>query len=154
MVDENAGKLTKLLRLAGFDTVFFNGADDADMLAAALAENRIVLTRDTQVMKRSVVTGGRIKAIFIENDSGELQMRQVISSLQLNRLLRPFTLCLECNRPLEPRDKEQIKDRVPPYVFKTQEQFVECPECHRIYWKGTHWQSMTESLTRINTTEE
>jgi uncharacterized protein with PIN domain len=35
---------------------------------------------------------------------------------------------------------------VPPYVFKTQEQFVECPACHRIFWKGTHWQAMTRKL--------
>jgi uncharacterized protein with PIN domain len=21
-----------------------------------------------------------------------------------------------------------------------------CPSCHRIYWRGTHWQAMTEKL--------
>ena len=44
---------------------------------------------------------------------------------------------------------EEVKDRVPPDVFKTQKEYVECPSCHRIYWKGTHWQAMNEKLARL-----
>lgn len=150
IVDHNAGKLVKLLRLTGFDSLFFDGRDDADMLAIALAENRVVLTRDTQIMKRGVVTGGRVKALLIEEDKAELQIRQVIEGLDLNGQLEPFTLCLECNRALEERTKEEVKERVPPYVFKTQNQYMECPECHRIYWRGTHWQSMVKKLEQLS----
>jgi uncharacterized protein with PIN domain len=35
---------------------------------------------------------------------------------------------------------------VPPYVFKTQEQFGQWPSCQRIYWRGTHWWAMTKRL--------
>jgi len=42
-----------------------------------------------------------------------------------------------------------VKDRVPPYVFKTQQQYMECPRCHRIYWRGTHWTAMTDRLKRL-----
>jgi uncharacterized protein with PIN domain len=149
IVDQNAGKLTKLLRSMGFDAVFFDGLDDADMLAIALAENRVVLTRDTHIMKRGVVSSGRIRAILIEADKAEFQMRQVIDSLNLRHQAAPFTRCMECNQILKEREKEEIKDRVPPYVYKTQDKYMECPDCHRIYWRGTHWQAMIKRLEKL-----
>lgn len=149
IVDHNAGKLTRLLRSMGFDSLFFTGKDDADMLAVALAENRVVLTRDSHIMKRGVVTGGHIKAIFIEDDDAESQIYQVIRQLDLSGQLEPFSRCMECNTPLVYRTKEEIRDRVPPYVYKTQQQYMECPDCRRVYWRGTHWQAMMKRLERL-----
>jgi hypothetical protein len=100
-------------------------------------------------MRRRVVTSGQLKAILIQGDEPEQQMRQVIDSLNLDCQFRPFTICLECNQPLVPRSREQVKDLVPPYVFQTQVQYVECPTCHRIYWRGTHWQAMTGRLKKF-----
>ena len=76
-------------------------------------------------------------------------MRQVIETLNLNCHFRPFTLCLECNQPLEARSKEQVKELVPLYVFQTQSQYMTCPACRRIYWRGTHWRAMTEKLEQF-----
>jgi len=147
--DNNVGKLAKWLRMMGYDTLFFNGSDDSSMIAIALAEGRVILTRDTQIMRRRVVTSGQLKAILIQGDEPEQQMCQVIDSLNLDCQFRPFTICLECNQPLLPRSREQVKDLVPPYVFQTQVQYVECPTCHRIYWRGTHWQAMTKKLEKF-----
>ena len=135
--------------MMGYDARFFNGTSDADLIAAALAEGRVVLTRDTQIMRRGVITRGRLKAVLLESDSPEEQMHQVIDTLGLDCPYRPFTLCLECNQPLEPRTREEVRERVPPYVFKTQSQYMECPACRRIYWRGTHWQAMTVRLERF-----
>jgi uncharacterized protein with PIN domain len=133
----------------GYDTLFFNGSDDSGMIAIALAEDRVILTRDTQIIKRRVVTRGQLKAILIQSDEPERQMRQVIDSLNLDWQFKSFTICLECNQPLVERSKQQVKDLVPPYVFKTQSQYMECPACHRIYWRGTHWQAMTKKLGKF-----
>ena len=149
IVDNNVGKLAKLLRLMGYDAIFFDGEDDTNMVSTALTENRVILTRDTQIMKRRVVANGRLKAILIQSDKPEQQMHQIMSALNLDCQYRPFTICLECNQPLLERSKQEVKDRVPPYVFKTQNQFMECPACHRIYWRGTHWQAMTGILQKF-----
>ena len=143
------GKLAKWLRIMGYDTLFFNGSDDSGMIAIALAEDRVILTRDTQIMKRRVVTRGQLKAILIQSDEPERQMRQVIDSLNLDWQFKPFTICLECNQPLVERSKQQVSNLVPPYVFQTQSQYMECPACHRIYWRGTHWQAMTKKLEKL-----
>jgi len=150
IVDNNVGKLAKWLRIMGYDTLFFNGSNDSRMIAIALAEERVVLTKDTQIMKRGVITRGRLKAIFIQSDEPELQMHQVIDALHLDCRFKPFTICLECNQPLLEKSKQQVKELVPPYVFQTQNQYMECPTCHRIYWRGTHWQAMTEKLRKLS----
>jgi uncharacterized protein with PIN domain len=143
------GKLAKWLRLTGYDTVYFNGSDDAYMVRRALREDRVILTRDTQIMKRGVITSGRVGAILVNSEEPEQQMRQVIDSLNLDCSFRPFSICLECNQPLEERSRDEVKDRVPPYVFRTQHQYMECTACHRIYWRGTHWQDMARKLERL-----
>ena len=151
IVDSNVGKLTKWLRMMGYDTLFFNGSNDSGMVATALNEGRVILTRDTQIMKRRVVTSGQLKAILIQSDEPERQMQQTINTLNLDCQFRPFAICLECNQPLLERSKQQIKDLVPLYVFQTQSQYMECPACHRIYWRGTHWQAMIRKLERFMT---
>jgi len=149
IADCNVGKLARWLRLMGYDTRFFNGGSDSQLVTMAQAEGRVILTRDTRIMKRRVITSGRLKAILIQNDEPELQMRQVIDDLDLDGQFRPFTICLECNQVLVERNKDEVKDLVPPYVYQTQSQFMQCPACHRIYWRGTHWQAMTERLKKF-----
>ncbi len=133
----------------GYDTLFFDGSDDSRMIATALAEGRVILTKDTQIMRRRVVTEGQLKAILIKSDEPEQQMHQVIDTLNLDCQFRPFTICLECNQPLLERSKEEVKELVPPHVFQTQNQYMECPICQRIYWRGTHWQRMTGKLKKF-----
>lgn len=154
MVDCNVGKLTKWLRLMGYDARFFNGSDDSQLVATAQAEGRVILSRDTQIMKRRLITSGQLKAILIQSDDPEQQIRQVIDALHLDYQLKPFTLCLECNQALVERDKGEVEELVPPYVFKTQDQFMQCPNCQRIFWRGTHWQAMTQRLKKfVNNTK-
>jgi uncharacterized protein len=141
--------LAKRLRLLGFDTVSFTGENDTQMVNLALAENRIILTRDTHIPERRLVTSRRVKTLLINADNPEEQIQQVIKELKLQDQIRPFTLCLEDNRPLVIRSKEEIENRVPPYVWQTQKEYMECPKCHRIYWKGTHWAAMTQRLERL-----
>ena len=135
--------------MMGFDSLFFSGEDDSQMVRQALAEGRVLLTRDTGIMKRRVVTGGRLKAILMESEEPEQQMRQLAATIDIKTQSRPFTICLECNRLLINRKPAEVKDKVPPYVYKTQKQYMECPGCHRIYWQGTHWKAMLNKLNRI-----
>ncbi|MDD4859616.1 MAG: Mut7-C RNAse domain-containing protein [Dehalococcoidales bacterium] len=150
IVDQNVGKLTRWLRTMGYDTEFFTGTNDNYLVRQALEEDRIILTRDTEIMKRRAITTGRVRAVLLTGDESEEQMRQVITALKLDSRYRPFTICLECNRPLAGRSIEEVKDRVPPYVFKTQRQYMECPNCRRIYWRGTHWQAMMKQLEKFS----
>ncbi len=149
IVDYNAGKLVKWLRMMGYDAVLFTDEDDRQMVSIALNEGRTILTRDTQIMNFGLVTGGRIKAVYIISEDPFEQIKQVVDALHLDTRSGLFSRCMECNRPLESRTKEQVRGRVPEHVFETQEQYLECPQCHRIYWKGTHWEHMMQKLEQM-----
>jgi uncharacterized protein with PIN domain len=149
IVDSNVGRLARWLRIAGFDTVFINDLDDNRLVRLALSEGRVLLTKDTQIIKRRVAATGRLKVIMIEADEVKAQLRQVVKVLNLSDKIKAFTLCLECNQPLVTKAKEEVKDIVPPYVFQTQTQYMQCPACQRVYWRGTHWQRMSRELKRI-----
>jgi len=146
IVDSNVGKLARWLRMMGYDAIFYQDIDDDKMIKIALFQGRVVLTRDTQIMKRRLVTNGRLKAVLITDDAPRAQLRQVVRQLDLNCKVRPFSLCLECNANLVKRAKCEVHDRVPLHVFETQDEYMECPVCHRIYWQGTHWKAMSKEL--------
>jgi uncharacterized protein with PIN domain len=146
IVDHNVGKLAKWLRMMGYDSLFFKGCDDSGIIAIALSEERIILTRDKGIAERRLIKNGRVTAVLLNSDKPLLQMRQVIDKLNLKINFKPFSICLECNRVLKEKSREQVKERVPSYVLKTQNQYVECPKCQRIYWKGTHWYAMKKKL--------
>ncbi len=149
IVDLNVGKLAGWLRIIGYDTLLFDHRDDKHLIHIAMTENRIILTRDTQMMKRRVITIGELKALLITSDNPGKQIYQVVKELELNPNFKPFSLCLECNQTLVKITREDARDRVPPYVFQTQSQYVECPDCHRLYWQGTHWQAMVKKLEEL-----
>jgi hypothetical protein len=100
-------------------------------------------------MQRRIIAIGELKALLVTSDDPLRQIQQVVKELGLNFGFKPFSLCLECNRTLEKVSKENVKDRVPPYVYQNQTQYVECPHCHRVYWPGTHWQAMVKKLEKL-----
>ena len=150
IADNNVGKLARWLRLMGYDTLLLRQKDDAQMIRTALGENRVILTKDAQFMRRRLVTNGEIRVMHIKLDDPKLQVREVMKTMKLDCHFKPFSLCLECNRTLTARDKEQMKNLVPARVFDTQTQYTECPGCHRIYWPGTHWQAMVKKLQGLH----
>jgi uncharacterized protein with PIN domain len=146
IADNNVGKLARWLRLMGYDTLLLERKDDAHMIKTALGQDRVVLTKDSQFMKRRLVTKGTLRTVHIDQDNPVLQLRRVVRTLGLDYCFKPFSLCLECNRELVAVGKEEVRNLVPARVFQTQIQYRQCPACRRIYWPGTHWQAMSKKL--------
>jgi uncharacterized protein with PIN domain len=146
IADNNVGRLARWLRLMGYDTVLLRQKDDAQMIKIALSENRMILSKDAQFMKRRLVTNGTLRTFHTGDDDPEVQVQQVVESLSLDYDFRPFSRCLECNQALVARDKAHVKDSVPARVFEIQTQYTQCPACHRVYWPGTHWRAMVKKL--------
>ena len=149
IADINVGRLARWLRVMGYDTLIFKGVNDADMVTVAMIEDRIILTRDTQLMKRKPIASGEARAVLIKNDDFTGQLEQIKRELKLPVAPKPFALCIECNVPLEEIDKSCVKDLVPEYVYETQTEYIQCSSCCRVYWKGTHWQRMSERLREM-----
>ena len=93
---------------------------------------------------------GGIKIVLIQGERIKEQINEVFKKLDIQpNSEMMFSRCIICNVELMDIDKEKIKDKVPEYVFKTQDDFVTCPQCNRIYWQGTHWGNVTKTLEEI-----
>jgi len=148
LADCNVGRLARWLRVLGFDAAYEPALPDAQIVARALAERRVLLTRDADMMRRRAISGGELQAILLRHDRVEDQVRQVLTELALEPS-QALTRCLDCNAELEPRAKQAVADRLPPHVRATQERFSQCPSCARVYWPGTHWERMRERIAAL-----
>jgi uncharacterized protein len=142
VADAHLGGLARLLRMAGFDTLYDNNFDDGEIEIIAAQQHRIVLTRDRELLKRRTITHG----CYVRALKPALQLREIFERLDLARSAQPFALCLHCNAPLHPVAKEQVTERLPPRVAATYQQFSTCDVCHRVFWEGSHWQRMRTLL--------
>ncbi len=138
VADAHLGGLARLLRMAGFDTLYRNDYGDNEIADVASHEKRIVLTRDRELLKLRGITHG----CYLHAQKPAQQFRELLDRLDLTRSLRPFTLCMDCNAPLRAIDKAQVLDRLPPAVRTNHQRFTTCDLCGRIFWEGTHWQRL------------
>ena len=145
IVDVNVGRLAKWLRDIGYDTLFIPEVDDTELVQVAQEQGRIVVTRDRYIMERRVVTSGKVTALLVQSDDFREQMREVTAALGLG-FGNGSSLCIECNTVLEETGKESVREKVPPFVFRTQDKFLECPACRKLYWRGSHWRNMNVEL--------
>jgi len=140
--DRTLGKLSKWLRLIGFDTIYESDHGE-EAFYAELASQRILLTRAKQILKQY----SSRKLIFIESNNPFEQVKQVIRELNLTFAdANPFSICIRCNLPLIDVDKNELAGMLPDYVWASHTRFKTCPGCRKIYWPGSHWQ---RSLERI-----
>jgi len=145
VADAHLGGLARLLRMAGFDTLYRNDYADAEIAAIAVAEQRILLTRDRELLKlRDLTHGCYVRALKPPH-----QFREIVDRLDLRRSLRPFTRCLSCNAPLRDVAKAEVLDALPPSVRANQERFTTCDACGRVYWPGSHWRRMQTLLSGL-----
>jgi uncharacterized protein with PIN domain len=130
----------------GCDTEYFPAIGDGELAERAQREGRLILTRDTLLVRRRLV---RDNSFFVEGDHFRDQVRQVVRAFAIDPFARFLTRCLECNAPLRELSREEAQGRVPPYVFATQGRFQSCPACGRLYWGGTHRERMAAELKDI-----
>lgn len=145
LADAHLGGLARFLRMLGFDTLHENAFGDAAIRRLAAEERRIVLTRDRELLKcREIERGCYVRAL-----KPEAQLREVAARYGLAGRARPFTLCLNCNVPLDPVEKSAVAHRVPEKVLLLQETFTRCPRCDGVFWPGSHYRRMLEALKPV-----
>ncbi len=145
LVDGMLGKLTRFMRILGFDTLYFKDANDDELLTISKKDKRILITRDQELYQRAIKMG--INSILITETNIERQLSQIMVKLNLTLDLDLLeTRCPICNSKLEQVSKNKIKDLIPEKVLHAHEEFWICPKCNKIYWMGSHWKSINRTL--------
>lgn len=145
IADVHLGKLTKYLRLLGFDVAYNNQFSDETIIIRSQNEKRIILTRDTGMLKNKQVSHG----YWVRNIDSKKQAEEILHRFDLYRQCQPFARCIECNGMLKPIDKNKISANLPPLTLKHYENFTQCTQCKRNYWEGTHYQKLKDQVERF-----
>jgi len=138
------GSLAKWLRIFGNDT-FYPTAEttDDDLLRIATEEQRVLITRDKELIVRA--KKHHLPVLMIATTNLDEQITQVLHHIGFT-MEKLLTRCIVCNTPLRTVEKRMVKSFVPPKVFETRDEFWFCPVCSKYYWKGTHYENMSEKI--------
>lgn len=144
IVDVMLGRLATWLRLLGHDVRYDRNMDDRQLIRHAQEEGRTIITRDTGIAQRKAAR----TCLFITTD------RVVDQLAEMKQLLghseKPLGRCTHCNSELECIDKtEDIRESVPDYIYHAHERFRRCSTCAKIYWEGSHYLRMKETLQQV-----
>jgi len=144
IADENVGKLCKWMRILGYDVSFYSPIEDAELIRKAAREERIILTKDSGIPKWNMA---KERCFLVRSQNPFKQLKQVVRHFVLPISPKSiFTRCIECNIPVVKRPKEELKSKIPPFVYKTHDEFSQCPSCGRVYWAGSHYENVLERL--------
>jgi uncharacterized protein len=143
VLDVHLGTLARYLRLLGFDTYYRNDLNDEEIIDLSLAGQRIILTRDLFILKNGKVTHG----YFVRETNPKKQILEIVKRFDLKDQMKPFTLCLECNGKIIKVDKSAIETELRENTRKVFQEFYQCVDCRRIYWKGSHYDRMMKMVT-------
>lgn len=145
ILDVHLGKLASSLRMLGFDTLYRNDYEDAEIAEISAREKRIVLTRDRGILMRSVVTYG----YYVRSTKPNQQIVEILQRFNLLNLVKPFQRCIRCNGVLKAVDKQLILDQLPLQTRREIDKFHRCNNCSQIYWQGSHFSRMEKFVQQV-----
>jgi len=148
VLDSHLGRLAAYLRMLGFDSLYRNDYEDAILANISAQQKRILLTCDRRLLMRKIITHG----YFVRSRQPHEQVIEVLQRLDLFNNIKPFTRCMHCNGLIQSVDKKAIEANLLPLTRQHYDTFSQCLDCRKIYWKGSHFQSMLLLVDKFRNT--
>lgn len=145
ILDQHLGRLAAYLRMMGFDTLYRNDYHDEELAYVSHHENRILLTRDIGLLKRSLVIYG----YYVRETNRQKQLAEITQRYKLRDDVQPFKHCMKCNGLVEQVAKETVADELPEGTSQYYDEFHRCKSCSQVYWKGAHHQRMQALMNQV-----
>lgn len=145
ILDTHLGRSAAYLRMLGFDTLYRNDYDDPELAQVSQDENRILLTRDLGLLKRSNVTYG----YFVRSIQPKERIAEIMRRFHLWHFSEPFKHCMKCNGVLHSVHKAAILERISETTANHFDEFHACTDCQQVYWRGSHYLKMQDFIAEI-----
>jgi uncharacterized protein with PIN domain len=149
VVDTMMGNLARWLRVLGVDTEYSRRFTDSEILSVAFREGRVVITKDLGLHRRALKLG--LRSVYIPPDTTDVVEMLVIVARELGLSIefdKGSTRCPICNTKLSVVSKAQVSTIVPPEVLNRYDTFWYCPRCHKAYWQGNHWKTISDVIEK------
>ncbi len=145
VLDCHLGRLAAYMRLLGFDVLYRNDYNDAQLADISQNEKRICVTRDRGLLKRNQIEHGYL----IRATDPREQTVELIRRFQLNNEIHPFIRCVRCNGKLSPVSVSKIQEKLQPGTLAQSHDFSQCADCGQVYWQGSHFQQLMKFIEFI-----
>lgn len=137
-----SGKLAKWLRILGCNSIYVDPRID-DLYILNNYDDRILVTRDRELARRALNSG--IKTVYVSED-----LKDALSQLSLSTGVRlrvdpKSTRCPFCNEKLKIVGRSKVEGLCRE-VLRSHRRFLMCPSCGKVFWFGTHYWKMLETL--------
>jgi uncharacterized protein with PIN domain len=147
LCDQMLGSLATWLRILGIDTMYpSNDMSDDEILQIAAEEQRLIISRDKQLIARGKKR--MIPVLELETTNLDEQLAIVTQAIPIETT-QLLSRCTLCNTQLHSVKKDDVAGKIPPKVLESQKDFWYCPHCKKYYWMGTHYQNMMQKITRL-----
>jgi hypothetical protein len=140
--DRMLGRLARMLRLLGYDTLYANDMTAAQLLAIGRSGERVVLTRGETAQRFPHLD----RVLSLKSEYPPEQLREVVERLGLDTHSGLWTRCTLCNAPIERVEKAAVEALVEAKIFRLHEEFYRCTGCSHVYWRGSHVDRILRNL--------
>lgn len=150
IVDAMLGNIAKKLRLLGFDSTYFSDIGDSDLLEKTKNENRIIISKDSNLIKQA--KKNKISSIQISKEDEIEQFLEILKTipLELNVISGDTARCSKCNSETSQISKSSLENKISQRILEYHEKFWKCDECNQIYWEGTHIKNLQNFVEKIH----
>lgn len=148
--DVHLGRLSRYLRMLGFDTAYSSLYTPKELVERSNAEKRILLSKSYRLTHHREVD----RAYQIRSSDPEEQISDLIDRLCLAGLSKPFSRCLNCNSELQGVSKSEIAHQLQPNTATYYNEFLRCNTCDQLFWEGSHYEHMMKFVHRLLPTRQ
>lgn len=138
ILDVHLGKLSRYLRMLGFDTLFENNYNKFEIVRTAKTQKRIILTRNVSLLKIGEVTHG----YWVRSQNPVEQLTETVRYFDLYSNINPLTRCIMCNGLITKTTKDSVINKLQPKTKLYYNEFYRCTLCDKVYWEGSHFFKM------------
>lgn len=132
--DFHLGKLARLLRFCGFDSLWNHAWRETTLARLAGQEDRIVLSRHRALLKRKTLTIG----MLIRSNDADRQLVEVLQRFRITDRITHPGRCATCNGALMFTPRDKVTAPIPPRTAAWKDGYWVCRQCGQLFWDGTH----------------
>jgi len=138
IADAMLGKLSRWLRILGYDTLYSKDFEDWQIIKIAKNDSRIILTMDRGLCYRAKKND--LECFYVNT---ELNIEEILAMLAIKYKIDltadpNYSRCTKCNGILKKVDENRWK----------------CTRCKKEYWKGMHWKSIQNIIIKAKSISE
>lgn len=145
VADRMIGRLARMLRLLGYDTLYLPDVSPAGIVEVARRDGRIILTPGEPRLRFR----GAGNVFSIKSEYPPEQLREVVNKFSLDPRSGLWTRCTVCNGSISRVRREEVQSLVKPRVYELYTEFYRCPGCGRVYWRGSHVEHILKNLSIV-----